>query len=108
MLSYNPYYALESGQDLGVQQMMYDVDGTKKQDVLYVLKKARNYMEKIVPWKFNEGMRSVCKNTHEMCALWAVWGECENTKDCKLLWILFLGEKFGLMGLMFLFLQSCA
>lgn len=65
-------------QDLGVAQKLVGEDGTKKEDVQWIIQKSRNYMRQVVPDMFEEGMASICKNTHEMCSIWAMQGECDN------------------------------
>lgn len=64
--------------DLGVAQTLIGQDGTKTVDVQWVIQKARNYMLKVVPEDFEEGMPSICRNTHEMCSIWAMQGECDD------------------------------
>jgi hypothetical protein len=65
-------------QDLGVAQTLVWRDGTREEDVQWIIQKSRNYIRKVVPEYFQEGMPGICKNTHEMCSIWAMQGECDS------------------------------
>jgi hypothetical protein len=93
-------HLLARGADLGVVQRPpslhdnnnddydYDYDTTivsswTEQDFLWILTKARNYMEQVVPRKFGNGMKDLCRNEDEHCAYWALLGECDSNPECK-------------------------
>ena len=71
------------GQDFGVAQILYASDGTREADIQWILKKARNYMTTVVPWKFHDKMGEICQNQHEQCAYWAFVGACTTNAECK-------------------------
>jgi hypothetical protein len=72
------------GEDLGVAQVMSDEDGTKKEDIYYLIHKARNYMKFIVPQKFKADMYDTCTNKYERCAMWALDGMCDSEPEWML------------------------
>ena len=72
---------LQRGGDFGVPQRLYFKDGSREEDIQWILGKARNYMNYIVPEKFEEGMEDLCLNNNDHCAWWALMGEsysCHN------------------------------
>jgi hypothetical protein len=68
---------------MGVPQELVFDDGTRVEDIEWIIVKARNYMEMVVPDKFDEGMDALCKNNHETCSWWALMGHCESNSDCE-------------------------
>ena len=82
-LRWEPYHLEQLGSDLGVPQRLWYSDGTKPEDVTWIVQKARNYVQRVVPFRYNLGLTRLCKNLHEMCSIWALRGECETNSQCK-------------------------
>jgi hypothetical protein len=49
------------------------------QDTAKVIESAREYMKKT---QVSKALKELCRNDHEMCAIWAVTGECETNPNC--------------------------
>lgn len=81
---FEEYNYWSTARDLGVPQILVWKDGTKEEDVQWIIQKSRNYIRKVVPSVFEEGMPSICRNTHEMCSIWAMQGECDNNLEYML------------------------
>ena len=69
------------GMDMGQAQLLTGDDGTLPQDVQWILRKARNYMNEVAIDKHGDDIREICQNFHERCALWALQGECDNNRE---------------------------
>ncbi|CAJ1956929.1 unnamed protein product [Cylindrotheca closterium] len=65
------------GADLGVPQSLVVDSGTKRQDITWMLGKARNYIAHYAEYEEDPEVLSWCQNDHRLCAFWAVHGECE-------------------------------
>jgi hypothetical protein len=76
-------YSPRAGEDLGVPQDLIFADGTQPEDIMFLLTKARNYMEFVVLKKLSPGVKSPCKNQKEDCAYWALTQECDSNPECK-------------------------
>jgi len=72
--------ALAKGSDLGVPQKIYlHNDGTMREDVQFVIAKARNYVRTMG----KDSEDASCRNQHEECSYWAFRGECEANMKCE-------------------------
>jgi hypothetical protein len=78
-----PHVRNHQGGDLGVPQQMSFIEDTQKEDILWLIGKACNYMHHVVPYKFDYEMDKLCKNKHSKCAWWALLGECTANPGCK-------------------------
>eukprot|EP00549_Striatella_unipunctata_P007896 CAMPEP_0118724462 /NCGR_PEP_ID=MMETSP0800-20121206/32590_1 /TAXON_ID=210618 ORGANISM="Striatella unipunctata, Strain CCMP2910" /NCGR_SAMPLE_ID=MMETSP0800 /ASSEMBLY_ACC=CAM_ASM_000638 /LENGTH=470 /DNA_ID=CAMNT_0006633037 /DNA_START=34 /DNA_END=1446 /DNA_ORIENTATION=- len=69
--------------DFGEEQV---AEGEYITETLAVIHKSRDYVENVV-WKDDKfiSVREECKNRHELCAFWAVLGECEKNPNYMLL-----------------------
>jgi hypothetical protein len=71
------------GGDLGVPQDLIFEDGTRPEDIIYLLAKARNYMKFVVSKNMGPGVVARCKNQKEDCGYWALDQECDSNTECK-------------------------
>lgn len=75
------------GMDLGIPQQFVFDDGTKPEDILYMLGKARNYKKHLIQRVQGEDNTKVleeeCKNKHVQCAHWGATGECGRSARCE-------------------------
>jgi hypothetical protein len=71
------------GNDLGTPQQLTFPDGTREQDIYWILNKARNYMRNVVEETVGDDVLEICKNQHEHCAYWALIGECTENPKCE-------------------------
>jgi prolyl 4-hydroxylase len=74
----------ELGSDMGKSQRL---DTEFASEILDRIAKARVYMEMVAIDDKYDKVRGICKNSHPMCALWAVLGDCEDnakfmTENC--------------------------
>jgi prolyl 4-hydroxylase len=74
----------ERGSDMGESQRL---DTELKYEILDRIAKARVYMEMVAADDKYDKVRGICKNSHTLCALWAVLGDCEDnakfmTENC--------------------------
>ena len=77
---------LARGIDLGIAQRLRgfpDDHDTWSADVSWMITKARSYMNHVVPRKFGDDMKQLCRHKDENCAYWALLGECEANPECK-------------------------
>jgi hypothetical protein len=63
------------GWDMGESQTL---DSEHTPAILDRIAKARVYMEKVAIDDKYGTVRGICKNSHNLCALWAIQGECES------------------------------
>jgi prolyl 4-hydroxylase len=64
----------ERGSDMGKSQRL---DTELTPEILDRIAKARVYMEMVAVNDKYDKVRGICKNSHTLCALWAVLGDCE-------------------------------
>ena len=80
---FSPYYV--RGADLGVPQSLIVDSTTKRQDITWLIGKARNYIDHYADLEEDYDVLSHCHNKHRLCAYWALHGECEANEACKLM-----------------------
>ena len=62
---------------------MTDEDGTKEEDIHFLLHKARNYMNYVAIPTYGEEITTICQNKDAYCAQWALDNWCETDAECK-------------------------
>ena len=67
----------EISSEFGVPQK---IEGSRKQEVALRVKKTAAYMVSDQMQELEEHIRNNCQNRNELCAFWAVIGECNNNK----------------------------
>lgn len=56
------------------------IEGSRKEDVALRIKKIAQYMASDTVEELEENIRNNCQNRNDLCAFWAVIGECDNNK----------------------------
>ena len=77
------YFSEMTGSDFGVQQIISSENGkfvASRPELVKSLKDTAEYLETV---KITPGLKSMCKNNHELCTVWAIAGECEKNPTCK-------------------------
>ena len=62
------------GSDFGVAQQLVFEDGTREEDIHWIIVKTQNYMNQVVPKKFGRDTDKLCRNKSDHCAWWALLG----------------------------------
>ena len=57
--------------------VLQTIEGARKDDTLQRVKESVKYMESNDVAELDESLRTKCQNRNELCAFWAVIGECE-------------------------------
>ena len=101
---------VQVGADLGVPQVLErgDYPDVIMAEVDQMLQQARTYLDRKVRNVMDFAVLQICKNHHELCAIWALEGECQRNSNCKFFPVHILLQSFSRCNWCHLPFSSCS